>query len=467
MEKKKIASAGMLYLIATLFNKGIAFITVPIFSRLLTTSDYGIVTTFNSWVAILSVAISMSLYMAVRSSFQDYSEEKERKTFLSTVVTFTAIATFILIVVITICVTIIPINVNIALIMLCIVQSFGMSLLNDYSYYLMMQYRYKARTALLILPNLTSAILSVIVIKYVISNDLYYGRIVPTTFVYIITAIVIMIAIYSKVKPTINVEYLKYGLKISLPLVLHGIALNILSQSDRTMITVLRNSSETGIYSLIYNLGMIATVITSSLDGIWVPWFTSKMVAKDIKDVNARAIDYVTLMTTAMAGIILIGPEVLRVFADARYWEGRVIIPPIVLANYIIFMYTLYVNVEHFYKKTVYITINTLIAAGTNIVLNYIFVPKYGYVAAAYTTLASYLIAFILHSRYAKKLESSIYPLKMFILPLIQIFAIIVFFYVALEMWYIRWLVLLSFCGWILFINKDKIGKIKPLKKFR
>lgn len=457
MEKKKIASAGMLYLIATLFNKGISFITVPIFSRLLSTSDYGIVTTFNSWVAILSVAISMSLYMAVRSSFQDYSEESERKTFLSTVVTFTAIATFIIICIVLICTAIIPINVNIALIMLCIVQSFGMSLLNDYSYYLMMQYRYKARTALLIVPNLTSAVLSVLVIKFVISKDLYYGRIVPTTFVYIITAVVIMMAVFSKVKPTINIQYLKYGLKISLPLVLHGIALNILSQSDRTMITVLRNSSETGIYSLIYNMSMLATVITSSLDGIWVPWFTSKLVAKDVETVNKRAIDYIQLMTLAMASIILVGPEILKVFADERYWEGKVIIPPIVLANYIIFMYTLYVNVEHFYKKTIYITINTVIAAVTNIIMNYIFIPKYGYIAAAYTTLSSYLISFVLHSGNAKKLEPSIYPFKMFIIPLVEIFVIMNVFYLAIDEWYIRWMILALICILVFFFNFNRI----------
>ncbi len=63
------------------------------------------------------------------------------------------------------------------------------------------------------------------------------------------------------------------------------------------------------------------------------------------------------------------------------------IIPPIALANYMIFMYTMYVYIEHYYKKTVYITKNTLIAAGLNVILNFILIPKYGYVAAAYTTL--------------------------------------------------------------------------------
>ena len=55
LKKKDFAEAGALYFIATLFNKGIGFVTVPIFSRILTTSDYGTVTTFNSWVSMISV----------------------------------------------------------------------------------------------------------------------------------------------------------------------------------------------------------------------------------------------------------------------------------------------------------------------------------------------------------------------------------------------------------------------------
>ena len=169
-----------------------------------------------------------------------------------------------------------------------------------------------------------------------IDDHLYLGRIVPTTIVHAIVAVIVLIAVFSKAKPQLNFKYLKYGLIISLPLVLHSIALQILSQSDRVMITSLRNAAETGIYSLVYNLGMISTVITSSLDGIWIPWFTEKLKNRKIKEINTLVMDYVHLMTYAMVGLILVSVEVLKIFADHRYWVGVNIIPPIVLANYII-----------------------------------------------------------------------------------------------------------------------------------
>ena len=175
------------------------------------------------------------------------------------------------------------------------------------------------------------------------------------------------------------------------------------------------------------------------MDGIWVPWFTGKLKERKIREINVLAMDYVHLMTYAMVALILVGPEILKIFADQRYWEGMSIIPPIALANYMIFMYTMYVYIEHYYKKTVYITKNTLIAAGLNVILNFILIPKYGYVAAAYTTLASYFVAFILHSRYAKKIEPDIYPLKMFALPLLHVGGAIILYYPLLNFWTLRW----------------------------
>lgn len=179
--------------------------------------------------------------------------------------------------------------------------------------------------------------------------------------------------------------------------------------------------------------------------------------------INVLAMDYVHLMTYAMVALILVGPEILKIFADQRYWEGMSIIPPIALANYMIFMYTMYVYIEHYYKKTVYITKNTLIAAGLNVILNFILIPKYGYVAAAYTTLASYFVAFILHSRYAKKIEPDIYPLKMFALPLLHVGGAIILYYPLLNFWTLRWGILFVYLIIVLIKERFRIGTLVPV----
>ena len=118
------------------------------------------------------------------------------------------------------------------------------------------------------------------------------GRIVPNVLVNVGFGLLTVALVYKKSRVFFKREYINYALKISAPLVLHGIALSILSQSDRTMITVLADASQTGIYSLIYNFAMIATVITTSFEGVWVPWFTENLKKREIGQINVLVKDY-------------------------------------------------------------------------------------------------------------------------------------------------------------------------------
>lgn len=460
MASNGFKKAGTYYLIGNLFNKGIAFLTVPVFTRILSTADYGIVTTYSSWISIIAMVAGFALHMGVRMAFVDY--EEKINDFMSSIILFTLASSFGIVVMVVSVTIFLNININLLLIVLCLLQGIFSAVVEDYTNYLMMQYRYRFRTALMILPNLLSIFVSIFAIMFVLKTDLYLGRIVPTAVINIFFGIIIVVLVLTHGKIRINWQYVKYGLKISAPLIVHGIALNILSQSDRTMITWLADASQTGIYSLIYNFSMIATVITTALEGVWVPWFTNKMVKREISDINVLAKDYVNLMTYAIVCLILVAPEVVKILASRNYWEGIVIIPPVVLSNYIIFMYTLYVNIEHFYKRTVYISINTLTAAAINIILNFIFIPHYGYIAAAYTTIAAYVVSLFMHASYAKKLEKELYPIKIFIRPLAHILITSIVFYILMDLPLIRWPLMVIYFLTMLFRERNRLFEFFP-----
>ncbi len=438
MQENALKKASTYYLIGTLFNKGFAFLTVPIFTRILSTADYGVITTYDSWIGILSTVMGFAIYMGIRSSFVDYPDRVD--DFLSVCISFTLFSGAVMILAVGGGILLLRYDINFTLVFLCLLQGLASAIIQDYSMYLMMKFDYKFRTALMILPNLISAAISIGVILLITRAERYMGRIVPTALVHIGVGAMLVFLTYKKSRLHFDRKFLKYALSISAPLVLHGVALNILSQSDRTMITVLASPDQTGIYSLIYNFGMVAVVITTSLEGVWVPWFYDRLKQGERDAINMAARDYIHFMTYAMIGVVAVGPEVVKLLASRQYWEGISIIPPIVLSNYVVFAYTLYVNVEHFHRKTLYITYNTLLAAGCNLLLNYILIPRYGYVAAAYTTLISYFFAFVLHASYAKKLEHGLYPLKTFLWPLTHLIIAVIVFYVFVDQWYIRWI---------------------------
>lgn len=454
MDNKSGKKAGILYFIATLFNKGIAFLTIPIFSKFLTTSDYGIVTTYKSWVDILTVILSLALYMSLRTAFLDYKDKINN--YLSTIVSFTCMFGVI-------CGSIIVLvgkyilKIDVYMIILVLIQGLSCAVLMDYTQYLMMDFKYVKRTIYMIFPNLLSVIISIIVIVYMDLEKVYMGRIIPMVIVNVAFCFIILCRVYACSKPSINKEYIKYGLSFSLPLVLHGIALNVLSQSDRTMITLLAGADQTGIYSLVYTFGMVATVITTALEGIWIPWFYMNLKNHEDKKINEKANDYIKLMAYAMIALMLLGPEIYKFLADSAYWDGISIIPPIVLANFVIFMYTLYINIEHYHKKTKRITAFTLIAAICNIILNFIFIPPFGYVAAGYTTLASYIISFLLHAQFAKRLEKNVIPVILFIKPICIITLTVVIYYILLEHWLARWCIMFLFAIIVLIRDRNTL----------
>lgn len=452
MENTSYKKASLCYLIGNFFNKGLAFLTIPIFTRLLSTTDYGIINTYSSWAGILSMIVGFAMHMSIRNAFVDYKDDTE--SYLSTIIKFTLLSSLGFMLIFYAVVKIFRINISLYLVFICLFHSVASSIIEDVSCYFMMKYNYIKRTILMILPNLISVCVAIFLISYILKKDLYLGKIIPEALTIIIFAIILSICYTKK---GFNTAYIKHALKISVPLILHGAALNILSNSDRIMITWLADASQAGIYSLVYSLGMVTYAITVSIDGIWIPWFTNKMKEKSYDEINYITKDYIKLITYIMCGLIIVSPEILKILASKSYWEGIKLIPIIIVANFLFFAYNIYSNLEHYYKKSNQITALTILAAVLNLVLNYIFIPKFGYVAAAFTTAISYFVIFILHSIYSKTLNSNVFSIKMFILPIIEIFIFCALFYLLTDHAIIRWAVAIIYFCTVAFIQREKI----------
>lgn len=103
-----------------------------------------------------------------------------------------------------------------------------------------------------------------------------------------------------------------------------------------------------------------------------------------------------------------------------------------------------------------------MISAVANIILNFIFIPRYGYLAAAFTTLGSYILAFLLHARFAKRLEQTIFPLSMFRRSLLHISLVILIFYVTVDNWGVRWGIAIIYFLIMFCLERKRIGEIFP-----
>ena len=88
-------------------------------------------------------------------------------------------------------------------------------------------------------------------------------------------------------------------------------------------------------------------------------------------------------------GMFLFSKELIYIFADSAYSEAHIIIPIIAFSYVLGSQQRIFSTIIAFYKKNWVISTGGIIQAATNLGLNIIFIPRYGYIAAAYTTLIS------------------------------------------------------------------------------
>ena len=116
---------------------------------------------------------------------------------------------------------------------------------------------------------LASTIFSVIVVLYLNkagSDQVVVGRLYATNIVSIAISAILWIKLYAKGKTIVNIKYWKYSLKLSAPLIGYAFAAQILSVSDRMMISKMVGNDAVGIYSTLYTVSSISLLVWSAIN---------------------------------------------------------------------------------------------------------------------------------------------------------------------------------------------------------
>ena len=416
MENKssgKAVKAGVGYTIGNVLVRGISFLSLPIFSRIMTTDQFGVYNVFVSYEAILYVVIGCAIHSSMQSAniefknrIDDYASSVSLIYILNAVVLLAVVQAFggtlsqLL-------------DFDKVILCLLVLYSLGSAILALYNNRISISYDYKRYLMIALFNAVGNVLLSLLLMFTVFSDRRDYGRIIGSTGTLFIISILILSFLYRKEKPKFNKIYWKFALKYSLPIVPHGISQVLLAQFDRIMIRALVNNAAAGIYSLAGNIKLVLTIITESVTTAWRTWFYSEMNQGNIKLIQEKAIQVSGLFVIFAVGLMAISPEMIFILGGKEYARGRFVAIPMIMDAFILFLYNVIVQSEYYSRKTVYIMFGTMIAAAINIITNYIFINLYGFIAAAYTTLFSYICYLILHIVISyKQVHFSVIPLK-------------------------------------------------------
>lgn len=394
--------AGIWYTVGNFMNRGIAFLSTPVFTRLLSKDDYGEFSNFTAWATLLGVVTSLDLYASISRAYYDFEDDFD--TYMSTI-------SWLGIAFCSLCYLIILLFGDWA------TDMFGMSFryINMMFLYLvfspamqffMVQQRISGKYKAAIFVNVGSAVFSFVIsiVTVLIFNDKVWGRTVGYVLPVVAVNIVIYGLFFSKGRKFL-IDQAKYALLISVPMIPHHLSGGILTNSDRFMIKRYCGSSDLAVYSFAYNCALIVSLLSTSVNQAYVPWLYKQLKENNIQVVGRQGKKLLLFFLSIVFGNMLLIPEMVYIFGGEKYKDAVWVIPVIMLGCCFQFLYTYYVNIEIYCKRTITISIGTLCAAGINLALNYVLIPRLGYRIASVTTLVSYILLWFIHYLAAKQLS--------------------------------------------------------------
>lgn len=473
---KQLVRHSLIYGIANILNKAIALLLIPLYTHYLTPGNYGTLEILTISASFVLIIMQLGMGSALFRSFL-YKENVKKRVLISSSFYFLTFISFLM------------------FLILWLLSDFFSSVIFKSSEY----------TNILKLVFLTSFLNNIGTIAFaklrienaslkysIISISKFSLQLLLTVYFVVIlkrgvVGIIIAGAITSGFSGIFFVGLLmkdlgfvfskkeiKDMLGFGLPLVPAGIAASLLTMADRFFLKFYSTPAELGIYSLGYKFGMVIILITGAFQTAWPAVMFS--IAKD-KQANffyARVLTYYFYVVTFFVlGLSMFSKEILKIFTTQEFYEAYKVIPLIAI-SYVLFggyfVTAVGVNLK---KKTQYQAIIVIAGAVINIILNFILIPPYGMMGAAFATLLSYLFIFVVTTKISLHFYSIMYE-KLRILKIIIVGFLLycplffIHFRSTGESICIKFILLLSYpiiLYLIRFYREDELRKIRILRK--
>lgn len=415
------AKISIAYTLCNVVQQGISFLTLPLFTRLLTQSQYGVVTIYSSWQGILSIFLTLNLaYGSFSKAMVKY--ENERDSYIASVqgicIFLSALFFAIYLPFRGIFNKLLELSTPIVVVMVFeLLAKTAVLLWNGKKRF---EYRYKE----VIYVTLAISFLSPVVAVFMVNSSVNKGdaRIVGYAVVAVFFGGIIFINNIIKGRSIYQKEYWKYALGFNLPLLAYYLSQVVFNQSDRIMISHMKGPEKAAIYGVAYTMAMAMIIVLNSINNAYIPWLYERIKRNKLED-NKKVSNIIAIIMAIMILLVVwLAPEIMLVVGGKEYEEAKYVIIPIAISLLLLMYAQFFINIQFYFEEKYSLVISSIGAAVVNIVLNYFYIPKYDYFAAGYTTLISYFlfatINYLYLHRTARKygLKAKIFDMKSLVL---------------------------------------------------
>lgn len=391
LTRSREVRASTAYMICSILQKCLSVLTLPLFTRLLTTEEYGVSTVYASTMAIVTICTTLYLpYGSFSTAMVKF--EKDREGYISSANTICVFLTCFFFVVYF---SFSSFWNNILKLPIQLIVLMGFEVLFNTAILFWMgkaryEYRYKSFVAITLLTSVLGTGCSLLAVVYLPNKGV--TKIIANGIVISIIGLIIMIRSVIVGRQCFNKEYWKYALSFNIILIPYYLSQLIFNQSDSIMINYMLGKSSAALYGVAYNLAFILTFVLNAINNSFVPWMYRKIKENKLQEHKQVSVILAALMSVLLLGIISLAPEIILVMAGEQYSSAVWVVPPVAMSLLLLFYSQLFINIEFYYEEKYKLVVASILSPVVNVVLNYYFIQRFGYIAAGYTTLISYLL---------------------------------------------------------------------------
>ena len=457
------------YAVCSILQRCLSFITLPLFTRLLTTEQYGQLTIYSSWQGFLSIFLTLNLAYGTFSTAM-IKFENDRDGYIASVEGICVFLSGIFLLIY------LPLRefwnywfqLPTRLILLMIVELLCSTSILFWSGKKRFEFKYVGVIAVTLLDSIISPIVAYFLV--INSADKGYARIIGFAIVHICIGGAFFIFNAIRGKKLFDRTYWRYAFGFNIPLLAYYLSQVVFNQSDRIMISHMVGTDKAAIYGVAYSLAIVLTFVLNAINNSYVPWLYVKIKEKNLSANQKVSLGIAGFMAVILSGVIWLAPEVILIMAGKQYAEAMYVVPPVAISLLLLFYAQLSGNILFYFEKKDGLIKPSIYAAFINLILNWLFIRKFGYLAAAFTTLLSFAVfAFMLHvsAEYTLKendITESVYDYKSLVILFAVFCGLSVVGAMLYDKMYIRLLVVMSLFVVLIIKRKAFLSFYKSAK---
>lgn len=386
-----------------------SIILLPILTKSLTITDYGIWSLFNSTFVFIPLLINLGLpytmvrFLAVKNDKEEIKEEFYSITLLLSLL---GIIAFVLMFLISKPLAVILFNGNVAVSQLLAVGVLIAVISSSFFSFFRTFQQMKLYSILLLVQTYFGMVIVTLLVLYGYSiAGAVLGYVISQFIILVLSGALVVRQIGFKFPKFENIrEYLSFGI----PTVPGNLSNWLVDQSDRVIIGIFLGSAFVGYYSPSYTICSVILMLVAPFSLLLTPLLSSYYDRNEIEEVKIHlnySLKYFMLLAIpTVFGLSILSKPVLTVLSTSQIAQNSYLITPFVAVSlFLVGIYGITSQILVLEKKTKIIGSLWMISAVINVVLNIIFVPHFGIVAAAISTLAAYGFVFAVSMFYSQK----------------------------------------------------------------